>query len=112
MGIRKPRDADLSPEGKQIQRTAQSDVIYGNQSRLNFKKIKQDEVKRQERNAKERMATQQKKNAKNFYVIDTETTGLETKELIEYAAILFLDGKEVKRVREVFMPKKKITSEA
>ena len=48
----------------------------------------------------------------NEIVLDTETTGLENKELIEYAAILFLDGKEVKRVREVFMPKKKIMSNA
>jgi DNA polymerase III epsilon subunit-like protein len=52
-------------------------------------------VKRQEKNAKARLATQQKKHAKNFYVLDTETTGLNNKELIEVSAILFKDGKEV-----------------
>ena len=74
--------------------------------------IKQDEVKRQEKNAKARLSTQQKKHAKNFYVLDTETTGLLTKELIEVAAILFEEGKEVKRVKEVFLPKMKIMSDA
>ena len=88
MNERKPKDSFLSPEVRQIQRTAQSDIIFGNQSRLNYKMIKQDEVKRQEKNAKARLATQQKKHAKNFYVLDTETTGLLTKELIEVAAIL------------------------
>ena len=112
MGIRRQKDADLSPEVRQIQRAAQSDIVFGNQSRLNYWPIKQDEAKRQKKNAKARLATQQKKHAKNFYVLDTETAGLKTKELIEVAAILFLDGKEDKRMKEVFMPKKKITSEA
>ena len=58
------------------------------------------------------MTTKKKKHAKNFYVLDTETTGLLTKELIEVAAVLFQEGKEVKRVKEVFLPKKKITDEA
>jgi DNA polymerase III epsilon subunit-like protein len=52
-------------------------------------------VKRQEKNAKARLATQQKKHAKNFYVLDTETTGLNKNKLIEVSAILFKDGKEV-----------------
>ena len=72
MENRRPKDADLSPEVKQIQRAAQSDIFYGNQSRLNFGLIKEDEVKRQERNAKARLATQQKKYHKNFYVLDTD----------------------------------------
>ena len=105
MENRRPKDADLSPEVKQIQRAAQSDIFYGNQSRLNFGLIREDEVKRQERNAKARLATQQKKYHKNFYVLDTETTGLKTKELIEVAVILFLDGKESRHVQEIFMPK-------
>ena len=75
-----------------------------------------DEVKRQEQNFKRRKATQVKNYGKNFYVLDTETSGFikdgGKNEIIQIAILRYENGKEVRRHCPFFKPKSKVTKKA
>ena len=64
---------------------------------------------KQKKNAKARLKTQEKKYAKNFYAVDTETTGLKKNELVQFAAVKYMNGKEVSRIVKSIMPKGRFT---
>ena len=64
------------------------------------------------RNYKAREVTKAKKFDKNFYVLDTETSGFENNEPVQIAAVIFLDGEEDIAHNEYFIPKEKQTPSA
>ena len=64
---------------------------------------------KQKKNAEARLKTQEKKYAKNFYAVDTKTTGLKKNELVQFAAVLFKNGKEVSKMVKSIMPEGKFT---
>ena len=51
------------------------------------------ELSRQKKNFMGRQRTVEKMHMKNFYALDTETTGFDHNHPIQIAAILFVDGK-------------------
>ena len=53
-----------------------------------------------------------KRYMKNFYVLDTETSGLKHNELIHVAVIRYENGKEAENYQRLYMPEKAITEEA
>ena len=65
-----------------------------------------------------RLRTTKKQHGKNFYVLDTETSGFKshggTDEPIQIVILLYLDGKESARhrYREYFLPKGDMTTSA
>ena len=70
---KKKVDSDLSNQGQIVQRKGQTAVLEGKQLRL--KSPTEKEMKRHIKNLKGRQKTVQKNHAKNFYVIDVESTG-------------------------------------
>ena len=67
---------------KAAQRTSQTDIYKGDQRRLDFGLMTMEEELRQATNAKAREKTKAKHYEQDFYVLDTETFGLETNELV------------------------------
>ena len=59
-----------------------------------------------------RVLTREAKYSKNFYVLDTETSGFVHNEPIQVSAIRYEDGKPAARHNQYFMPKKEITDSA
>ena len=86
-------DAELDKEGKKCQREAQDAIFKGQQLRLPYADISSMELSRQKKNFMGRQKTVEKMHMKNFYAIDTETTGFDHNHPIQIAAILFVDGK-------------------
>ena len=95
-----------------LRQSVESDAIFGNQSRLPNTVLTQEELAKQKKNAIARKETEQKKSDKNFYTLDTETTGFNKNELVQFAAALFIDGKEVSHMVKSIMPEGNFTESA
>ena len=96
-------DAELDKEGKKCQREAQDAIFKGQQLRLPYADISSMELSRQKKNFMGRQKTVEKMHMKNFYAIDTETTGFDHNHPIQIAAILFIDGNPRATINQYLM---------
>ena len=94
------------------QRAADTAILKGKQERIRFGPQPKKNRQRLMKNARGRDAYKPKTFGRNFYALDTETTGLNKDELVQVAAVLYQRGKEVKHHNAYFMPKGKFTQDA
>ena len=67
---------------------------------------------RQKRNAATRWSKLERSHMRNFYAIDTETSGFKHHEPLQVAVVLFEDGRPKTQYNQYFLPSKEITDEA
>ena len=103
----------MTQAGKEVQRKAQEANIKGTQKLL--VPLKKKEQVRQRKNYLGRLRTRMNNYCTNFYVLDTETSGL-TKdggknEPIQIVALLYRNGirSEYERYNKYFIPQSKMT---
>jgi len=93
-------------------RKSQTEIFQGKQMRLKGSKIKEEEDRRQMKNAKKREETKERNYDKNFYVIDCETNGFDHNEPVQIAVLLFENGERKGRNMTYFIPENDFTIEA
>ena len=90
------KDSELSKEGRKCQRDAQDKFYCGKQRRLPHSVMPEYEEARQKRNAATRLRALERSHMRNFYALDTETSGFDHNEPIQIGVVLFEDGKPKK----------------
>ena len=116
-------DQDLPEASKQLQRQMQREINEGKQNRLEnqmstLKPISKEELTRQKRNLADREKRRLGKHAKNFYMLDTETSGFikhgAKNEPIQIVALLYRNGIESQKesFQRYYMPRGIISESA